>query len=475
MKDNIKDSIKIPKDLDKAVLDGFNRGKKEKQRMKKANIIKKGVMVAGIAMGVTLIAGIMNPDIVNAIPGAERIIELFKEDRAGKPIDNYKNYTTAVKMSKSDNGITVTLDDVVIDDNKFLSTLIVEGDKVVGDKIEVEVRPQVNGEPLSGSNSSVKRLGDNKVAVMTSGNTSDIKLGENIDLKVSIGGVLTRNPDFKEINGDWEMDVKVKKQEDLKHSIVNNNEKTMSGEDMKIKTGELIVSKLGATLKLSGNQGTGKVKETFQKIGYVIRDDKGQEFITDIIDSKVNPDTGDFELSIEILSKFTDSKYLEVIPVIYEESSQFKDGENGYTLCQLTPSVNNEKEEEILPIGKFNYIIDKARKFVSLKELVGNTIEVNNNTKVTINNIEDIEDGTKITLETKGLLDNYDINNLMVIDSDFNIHKKSEDSSILFTDSSNKISIIMPKLDGNKKYKAGLLKRPDSKIYEDDKVRLELK
>lgn len=474
MKDNIKDSIKIPKDLDKAILDGFNRGKKEKKRMKKADFIKKGVMVAGITMGITLTAGIINPDIVKAIPGAERIIELFKGDRVSRSIDEYKDFTTDVKMSKSHRGITVTLEDVVIDDNKFLSTLIVEGDKIVGDEIDVEVRPVVNGEPILGGNSFVKRLDENKVAVMTTGNLSNIKLEDNIDLKINIGGVLTWNPEFKEINGDWEMSVKVKKQEALKHSFVNNSEKTISVEDMNIKTGELIISKLGTTLKLSGNQGKGKTKEAFQKIIYMIRDDKGHEFITDMIDSKVNPDTGDFDVSIEILSKFTDSKYLEVIPVMYDGSSQFKDGENGYILCQLTPSDNNV-EEEILHKGDFNYIIDKARKFVSLKELVGNTIEVNNNTKVTIKNIEDIEDGTKITLETKGSLDNYDINNLMVIDSDFNIHKKSEDSSSVFIDTSNEISIIMPKLDGNKKYKAGLLKRRDSKIYEDDKVRLELK
>ncbi|MPQ42677.1 DUF4179 domain-containing protein [Clostridium tarantellae] len=474
MKDDLKESIKIPEGLDKAILGGFNKGKNEKQKIKKISFLKKTAMVAGIAVCTTLTATTINPNIVKAIPGMKKIIQLFKNDGNGESLEKYIEFSTSLQMSKTDNGITVSLEDVVVDDNKFLLTLIIEGDKLIGDNIAIEVRPKINEEPIIDVRSTVKKLGDNKVAVITTGNTSNIQLNDEANLQILIGGVLLYTPTFKEINGDWKMNVKVKKQEALKHSFVNNNEETMLLDDIRIKTGDLIVSKLGVTIKLKGNVGTEKNKEDFSKIKYMIKNDKKQDLIIDIIDGKINPSTGDFYATLEILSDISDSKYLEIMPIIFNDYNQFKDGENGYTLCELVPSENTKLYSEIITIDKIHYIIDKEKTFVSLDELIGTTIEINNITKVTIKNIENINDETKITVQHEGILDSYDIHNLTFIDSELNAYRQEKHENITVFYGKDETTIAIPKLDNNKKYKIGFFKRPDYKIYEKNKVRLDL-
>ncbi|MGL5243760.1 MAG: DUF4179 domain-containing protein, partial [Sarcina sp.] len=430
--------------------------------------------VAGIAMCTTITATTINPNIVKAIPGIERIIQLFKNNGTGESLEKYTEFSTSVQMSKSDNGITVSLEDVIVDDNKFLLTLIVEGDKLIGDNISVEVRPTINEEPITTVHSTTKKLDDNKIAIMTTGNTSNIPLDDEVNLQILIGGILLYTPNFKEINGHWEMNVNVKKQEALKHSFVNNNEETILLDDIKIKTGDLIVSKLGATVKISGNIGAGKNKETFSKIKYMIKSDKGQDLIINEFDGKIDTSTGDFYATLEILSDIRDCKYVEIIPVTFHGYSQFKDGENGYTLCGLTPSGNNELEPEIITIDKINYIMDKEKTFVSLEKLIGNIVEVNNTTKLTIKNVENIDNETKITLQHEGLLEGYDIHNLTFVDSTLNVYRQEKHEDMTVSYGKDEITIALPKLDENKKYKVGMLKRPDYKIYEESKIKLDL-
>ncbi|MGL5244154.1 MAG: hypothetical protein ACRC7R_03085, partial [Sarcina sp.] len=62
MKDDLKDSIKIPEGLDKAILNGFNKGKNEKQKIKRISLLKKMALVAGIAMCTTITATTINPN-----------------------------------------------------------------------------------------------------------------------------------------------------------------------------------------------------------------------------------------------------------------------------------------------------------------------------------------------------------------------------------------------------------------------------
>ena len=68
MEENIKNSIKIPKTLDEVIINGFQKGKKEKQRIRKNKINTRIVMGASAAIVTLTLIGINNPQLVKGIP-----------------------------------------------------------------------------------------------------------------------------------------------------------------------------------------------------------------------------------------------------------------------------------------------------------------------------------------------------------------------------------------------------------------------
>ena len=77
MDNNIKDMIKIPKELDNAVLKGFEKGKKEKKKAKQKVIFKRCAIAAGIIVVGTTMAGVINPELVSAIHIVGDVFEYF--------------------------------------------------------------------------------------------------------------------------------------------------------------------------------------------------------------------------------------------------------------------------------------------------------------------------------------------------------------------------------------------------------------
>ena len=166
MNNNIKDIIKIPKELDNAVLKGFEKGKREKKRAKQKVIFKRSAIAAGIIVAGTTMAGMINPELVSAIPIVGDVFEYFNDGVYKQASDKYEELGKDVNVTIEDNGVKVTLNKVIIDDNILVASLLVESDKFIGydewrspqDFLNTDLNILINGEiPSSWSPKEIGR------------------------------------------------------------------------------------------------------------------------------------------------------------------------------------------------------------------------------------------------------------------------------------------------------------------------------
>ena len=105
MDNNIKDMIKIPKELDNAILKGFEKGKREKKRAKQKVIFKRSAIAAGIIVAGTTMAGMINPELVSAIPIVGDVFEYFNDGVYKQASDKYEELGKDVNVTIEDNGV----------------------------------------------------------------------------------------------------------------------------------------------------------------------------------------------------------------------------------------------------------------------------------------------------------------------------------------------------------------------------------
>lgn len=115
-------NIEIPKNIDVFIEDSFNNAYKLKNR----KIIKKtlGIIASGLACFIIL--GITKPAIASAIPPLQKLFEQLQNrlNNDGKDV----NYITTVNQSIKDNGVEVTLTDVIFDGRYLYASYLVKSD-----------------------------------------------------------------------------------------------------------------------------------------------------------------------------------------------------------------------------------------------------------------------------------------------------------------------------------------------------------
>ncbi len=182
MDNNIKDMIKIPKELDDAVLKGFERGKRDKKKEKQKLIFKRSAIAAGVIVAGTTMAGIINPNIVSAIPIVGDIFEYFNDGVYKQASNKYEELGNDVNIIVEDKGVNVTINKVVVDDNILLASLLVESDKFVGydewrspqDFLNIDLNVLINGEMPSSWGPKVTIVNESTAAVILEVNVSGI-------------------------------------------------------------------------------------------------------------------------------------------------------------------------------------------------------------------------------------------------------------------------------------------------------------
>ena len=128
---NSYDNIEAPLELlDEAILMGFMKAKAEKRRKP---LMKKRVFSMGLAAIILLgfFSSIrLSPAFANyitVIPGMEKLVELIRNDK-GKMLAVENDYYEKLGVSKEKDGLTVTIDGAITDENGLLLFYSIESD-----------------------------------------------------------------------------------------------------------------------------------------------------------------------------------------------------------------------------------------------------------------------------------------------------------------------------------------------------------
>ncbi|MTK12593.1 MAG: DUF4179 domain-containing protein, partial [Clostridiaceae bacterium] len=436
---------------------------------------------------VTTNVGIVNPDVAKAIPGIKSIFKLINYNGMGESFNKFEQFSTSVNKTVEKDGIKITIDEIVIDNNTLAITSIIEGKKLKengGDMGNIKL----NGKSLTAYASKDKKIDDNKLIRVTYANISDMELPNDIDVDLNIIWI-------GDVKGPWDFKFKVSKRDKSTNSRAINLNKSIKIPNSTLNLEKLVISPLGNTITYTGVYD--KLNENMQNgiFDFVVMDDKGRKLESDFGGGSSNKEN--YEGKIKILNDLSDVKALTIVPVLKNWGYKTKEI-NGLSYSILQTTTNSidfgipqevitksrpvtEKEKSLgyafdNVIHVFN--IDKDREFSTIEKLVNQVIKVGESSTVRIKDIEVTGKETKVTfkLEGNGVYPYKNINQTVIIDKDYNDIERAEggDIAVLENVEERIVSIKLPPIDKSKKYKIALPIVDEPQIEDKYKINIDL-
>ena len=468
MKDNkLNDLIKTPDGLDNSVLKGIERGRKYK-KAKKNKGMKKFLVAAGLTVAITGGIGVINPEFASALSDIKNVIGDFNREIFGRDKEKFEELATVVGTTQVDKGVSITLNEVMFDDNNFMMTLMITGEMFKNydgnnqiDFVQFESDAFINDGHINISKSKVEIVNDTTARVIVNGDILGMEIPDSANVKFDITSVGRGD---KMESGKWNFDFNVNK----KASKKINPDIVVDTEDGKLWIDEVTVTDLSTTIQLKGK--TDPKNHKLMSTKFRVKDDTGKIIDSETIQATMYKETGDAEMKMVINEDLTDVKNIEVTNIVGgKEISKEIDG-FPYTLIQF--NGNGEFKEDIISrevtkeeiadgygLPSVIHYVNMSKDFKSLDDIIGDTIQVSDKQTVEVLNIEDTKLGTKITFKTDGYYDKNNLHSLSVFDSEMTDVIRAEDRLNIGSveDGENYIySVTINKLDNSKKYTIGL-------------------
>lgn len=482
----IKESIKIPDNLDNYILNGIEKGRLEKGNINIKSRLGSISKIAGIVTVAGIGLAVINPGIVRAIPIIGQVLSGFDSSNFGEPIDKYVSYSKGVELVSENKDAKVTLNDVIVDENMFLFAFTIESDVLKGfegknphDFINVDSYVTLNGEGISSIGHSARKIDDNKGAIILKGNIAELGIKDDIKVKISIDSIRGASG---EAIGNWNFKLKTNKVENSKR-IKLEEKYDVKGQQIVIN--EIVMSPLRNTIIM-----VGKDNGTMFSAKYKVIDDKGNILRTDFRDSRLDNIIGEYVTKLEVLNDLSNTKYIDIIP--YWGSETIDKTIEDISVEMLTTTGSGEREELLIsrkPTKEelnngyalssvyYNLSIDKEREFLGIDELKDYEIEVNDKDKVKIKGMQINDDNTKVILSIDGDYNYSYLSQLVIFDEDMNDIGSWEGhiGAVIEDDEEGIYSITLDKLDSSKKYKVAIPLTKNIDLNSKYKMRLNLK
>lgn len=494
MDNNIKDMIKIPKELDNAILKGFEKGKREKKKDKRKVIFKRSTIAAGIIVAGTTMAGMISQELVSAIPIVGDVFEYFNEGVYKQASGKYEELGKDVNITVEDNEVKVTLNKVVIDDNVLVASLFVESDKFSGydewrspqDFLNTDLNVFISGKIPSSCNAKITIVNESTAAIILEADVSNIKLGNKVKIDLDIDNFTRGEKTLAE--GNWDFNIKAIKDSESNTYEVN---KSLNLTDEEINIEKLVVTPLNNRLTFSGITSD---YENFRidENKFIARDNTGKILLLDFISGSVS-NKGEYEYSYNILNDLGNTEYIEVIKVEGNTTIEKEiNGSNEYLLkASAIDESNADRSNEIisreptkeelsdgyaLSSVNYNVDIDRDNAFENIDSLTGKEIAVNNTDKIIVKDIVAYDDYTEVVMKIDGSYNYRLLSSTVLFDEDMNDACVFEGSTTVLNDIEEKIvTVKLTKIDPSKKYTIAIPATTDLVIDENEKVTIDLK
>ncbi|WP_238883598.1 DUF4179 domain-containing protein [Clostridium sp. YIM B02551] len=494
--ENLKNSITIPKEIDLAIEQGIERGKREKLKNTKPKHNKLIIKVAGLALIFTTAIFIAKPDLVKAISNPGLIFKMLSEKRNyGEPMPKFENFSTSLNKSIEKEGIKLTINEIAIDDSMIAISSTVEG-KGIKDKTFDIGAIKLNGMYAQSYGSDSEIISDDKIIIATYSNIAEMNLPDEVQVEMSSGIIAN-------VVGPWNFKFTVSKKESKKNSKTIQINKKIDLPESTLNIKNLIISPFRNTINIEGINKTTDVKykkgsgayRMSEVRRYIVLDEKGNPLMTKEEGGGSN-DKG-YEEKLGILGDISNLKSITIIPIVDENGIDVKkiDGINTFILqCTInsddfktTPQENIDKKRKATDKEKKDgyaydevvnsYNMDRSRTFVPIDKLINQKIQVNDSSSVIIKNVEANDKGTKLTFKINGDYNYFNINYAYIIDESFKTTSRAEDGIIGKVEDVNEkvVSIVLPPIDKSKKYKIALPTDTNPVIEEKYKLNVNLK
>lgn len=432
------------------------------------------------------------PVVAKAFPNIELAITNFIEDTISEPFkEKLKEKDSANNMVVYDKNTTVTLDNSALDNERFVASMTIESDFLkqyneldpnysLYARIEVCIGDDNN---FVGGGATIKLIDEDKASLVLNNSLAGKEIGDNVDVQINLKEIYIqsnewKNDDIKQLEGDWKFSYTLKKVDSIKKIEVKDSIE-IDGKLITLET--LEITPLGNYIRLRADEG---IKDVWA-FNYKIIDNNGKSYRSELLDG--HTDENGWNNTYEVYGDLSDVETLSITP--FWEDSIIEEKIYGQDTFKMTTNMEKDAQVEDVIVSRevekrdlevdtepaskyegekisYKLSIDKDRKFYSIDELVGQSIDTGDGTSVSIKDITQNKDATIVTLKVNG--DYRCIGQIVLFDEDMKdyysgiyvTHKGKFASNshwnnakdTYYTDT-GVATFTIDKLDVNKKYK----------------------
>lgn len=435
----------------------LNKKIKGKNNLK---ILKYGSIAAAISLVSIIGIGTASPALAENIPVLNSITQRLN-DKFGFHGD-YTKYSQMINKSVTDNGVTLTINEVLADNSKLIIGYTIKSNKKI-EGLEVAGLSRflkINGKTFGSTGSSTGNyiddytyVGSEEIHTNLPQNSSNFNVDLNID-------------ELSNIKGKWNFAFSVSKDELSKQSTVFKPNKKIDLPDSTATIDKIVFSPIDTSIFISGNSkvkniisdpSKGPSDDMFSYNYWIAFDDRGIELLPKGGGSTSNSNNGTFSAEMDYIKMEYVPKYLTIIPCnifsigygvyIDKNGKETSYTTKGHQAKEISKTIDGIYPME-LPQGKMG-------------KLIINEVKTENNTTI-------------IRLTAVGKAPYFQATELHVKDSSGKDLTPKRYLNRVDDRHPNEFTIVFPALDSNKKYTLNTTDLSNFEFRDDLKFNIDL-
>lgn len=366
---NIEEEVDIiQKDRIKKSLNNKIKGENRSNKL-------KYISIAAITLVFSIGVVTASPTFAKNIPVLNSIIQTLNNKYGNE--GDYAKYSEIINKSVSNNGITITINEVIADDSKLIIGYTLKSDKKIKD-LEVFGLGRflkINGKTFSSGGSSSGDYIDDYTYI----GSEEIHTSISKDKKFNVDLNITEVSDIK---GKWDFAFSASKEEIFRESTVFKPNQKLDLPDSNATIDKVVFSPIDTSIFITGNGKNKNIKAgpnggMFDYNYWVAFDDKGVELIPKGLGGgKFDFNKNIFSSEMQYVKTKSIPKYLTIIPckIIPSEGGGVRRDKNG----KETPiTIETKKPKEISKVIDGVYPIELSQG--KMGKLIINDIKTENN------------------------------------------------------------------------------------------------
>lgn len=423
---------------------------------RKLKVLKYGSIAVAIGLVSSIGIGTVSPTFAKNIPILNSITQVLNDKFGGH--GDYAKYSQVVNKSATDNGVTLTINEVIADDSKIILGYTIKSNKKIEDLEVVGLSKflMINGKHLGSGGGAVGNYVDDCTFVGSEEIHTALPQDSKIyDITLNVDSIMS-------IKGKWNIAFTASKDELVKKSEVFKPNKKIDLKGADITVDKVVMSPIDISIFITGNYKNKTLESPASEVTdtYIAFDDNGVELIQKggsfgegtIGDKK-------FKSELYFQTQKRTPKYLTLVPCKITASSGGGVSYDGKT-SKETPIVMKIKKP-----NKISKVVDGVYPIELYQGNMG---------KITIKEIKTENSRTTVRYTAEGKAPYFQAQNLWIADSngkevDFKSYDIRKDEQ-----NPNEFVREFKALDPNKKYTIFTNDFSNVEIRDDLKFRIDL-